>query len=141
LVSLAGTNVYLLQGVLAVVLLVELGFILLVGLKGWRKYVITWLSLALMILHYSVIYTISLYAKVAILPLIVVEHDSYGGSLYVDYGQLAVLTLLLVWKKEISKTLGNLTARLGLRGGGVEGSQAGGAGEGKSEGEGEQVHG
>jgi len=141
LVSLASTNVYFLQGVSAVILLAILAFLLLAGVRGWRRYVITWLSLVLIILHYSVVITISRYAKVTVLPLILVEHDSYGGSLYVDYGQLAALTILVVWRKEISRAIKKLVDRFSTGRDGLEGTQSGGVGEGPAEEKSEQVHG
>ncbi|WP_448578250.1 hypothetical protein [Thermosphaera sp.] len=141
MVSLASTNVYFLQGVSAVILLAILAFLLLAGVRGWRRYVITWLSLVLIILHYSVVITISRYVKVTVLPLILVEHDSYGGSLYVDYGQLAALTILVVWRKEISRAIKKLVDRFSTGRDGLEGTQSGGVGEGPAEEKSEQVHG
>ncbi|MGB9826958.1 hypothetical protein IMZ38_02305 [Thermosphaera chiliense] len=133
MVSLASTNVYFLQEVSAVLLLAILAFILLAGVKGWRRYVVTWLSLVLIILHYTVISIISKYAKVTVLPLIVVEHDSYGGSLYVDYGQLAILTILIVWRREIYERIKKIANKLRAGRGGLESSQTGGVGEGLAE--------
>ncbi|MEM4436389.1 MAG: hypothetical protein QXO22_05495 [Thermosphaera sp.] len=125
MVTLANTSVYFLQALAGALIIALLAFLVLFGSRGFRRYIVTWMIIVLIILHYSIVLVVSGIAKVTILPLVIIEHDSYGGSIYPDYGQLAVLVLIILWRKEVFNTITSFSKRLMQSGGSGESPQAG----------------
>lgn len=125
MVTLANTSVYFFQALAGALIIALLAFLALFGSKGFRRYIVTWMIIVLIILHYSIVLVVSRIAKVTILPLIIIERDTYGGSIYPDYGQLAVLVLITLWRKEVFNTITSFSKRLTQSGAGGENPQAG----------------
>ncbi|MEM4490300.1 MAG: hypothetical protein QW816_01690 [Desulfurococcaceae archaeon] len=56
-------------------------------------------------LHYAVLFSISRYVVITIYPLIIVEHSDAGSAFYLDFGQLSIILLLILWRDRIKPAI------------------------------------
>lgn len=94
-------SVYLYSGVVGVLIVVLLFVLSLFELKGLAKIFFTAVALILITLHYIVIYNISHYEGVVLYPFIILEETDIGGSISPDIGQIAILALIILWRREL----------------------------------------
>lgn len=103
--------VYLYSGVAGVLIVVLIFVFSLFELKGLVKVFFTAVALILIALHYIVIYNISHYEGVALYPFIILEETDIGGSISPDIGQIAILALIILWRRELLGLLQRKTIR------------------------------
>lgn len=96
-------SVMMLQRVIAVLVITLLLTVAIFGLRGSVKIFATVLLLIMTIAHYIVVFSVAKYVKVTLYPFILVEESPEGAVFYIDLGQLSVISLLLVWRNEITK--------------------------------------
>ncbi len=93
--------IYLLEQVACILLIILIGLLAFLDLNKKGKIVITAVSALIIVIHYIILYKVSLFEKVTMLPLIFLEKNSHGEAFAIDYGQLLILTNIVLWRKEI----------------------------------------
>lgn len=76
---------------------------------------VTFLIALLAILHYAILYHMSQYEEIRVLPLFVVEEFGGYSAISPDYGQIAALACIYLWRKEIAGSLKRSIKRSGPR--------------------------
>ncbi|WP_440060161.1 hypothetical protein ACSU1N_03160 [Thermogladius sp. 4427co] len=73
--------------------------------KGrWLKISITLIGISTIILNYLVFYLVSENnVSISILPLFIIESTSKGSSISPDIGQIIALSLIVLWRRELSR--------------------------------------
>lgn len=94
-------SVYLYSGVIGVLIVVLLFIFSLFELKGLVKIFFTAVALILITLHYIIIYNVSRYERLALYPFAILEETDIGGSISPDIGQVTILALIILWRKEL----------------------------------------
>ena len=105
--------IYLLEQLACILLIILIGLLAFLDLNRKSKAIITVISAAIMVLHYIILYKVALFEKIIMLPLIFLEQNSHGEAFAIDYGQILLLTNIVLWRKEIvakinKKKMGNL---------------------------------
>ncbi|ADV65432.1 hypothetical protein [Desulfurococcus mucosus] len=95
----------MLAGLLIIVLLAVSS---LFELKGIVKIFFTASSIALIVLHYTALYMMARYERIAVYPFTILEEAAAGGSISPDVGQITILVLLFTWRREAANTLRRL---------------------------------
>ncbi len=96
-------NMYLLQQIAAALMLAAILSYVIAGRK-LKKALLTMLLLALMLVHYSIVFSIALLGvKIAIYPLVYAEVFDSFRSLSLDYGQISIMAIIAVWRKEVAQ--------------------------------------
>lgn len=94
---------YLLQQIAAALMLAAILSYVIAGRK-LKKALLTMLLLALMLVHYSIVFSIALLGvKIAIYPLVYAEVFDSFRSLSLDYGQISIMAIIAVWRKEVAQ--------------------------------------
>ncbi len=93
--------IYLLEQAACILLIILIGLLALLDLNKKGKTIITAVSVAIIVVHYIILYKVTLFEKITILPLIFLEQSSHGEAFAIDYGQLLILTNIVLWRKEI----------------------------------------
>ncbi len=93
--------IYLLEQVACILLIILIGLLAFLDLNKKGKIIITTVSALIIVIHYIILYKVSLFEKVTMLPLIFLERNSHGEAFAMDYGQLLILTNIVLWRKEI----------------------------------------
>jgi len=77
--------------------------------KGIVRYVLTLLLLIIATMNYLVVYLISHEHRVSVhvYPLFIVEQCGDYGSFYPDFGQISLLVVLILWRREVVEYLRN----------------------------------
>jgi hypothetical protein len=108
---------------IAVLIIMGLAIYALFELKRGVKVALSAILGFTAIFHYVYLWLVSLRAyeckipfKVLIAPLLVIETTDLGGALYPDIGQIAIIALLVLWRRELKE----LISRRGVMRGGVE---------------------
>lgn len=105
--------VYELSQILCILLLLLLVMGTLFDIKNTAKKLLTILVTLATMLHYYVLYRVSLYEYVFLYPLIVIEENtSEYSAVSPDLGQILVILLLVIWRKEIVRILKRYTKRV-----------------------------
>ena len=94
-------SVYLYSGVIGVLIVVLLFIFSLFELKGLVKIFFTVVALILITLHYIIIYNVSHYERLTLYPFTILEETDIGGSVSPDIGQVTILALIILWRKEL----------------------------------------
>lgn len=107
--------VYRVQEIIAFLIIVSIIVYILFANK-LIKYILTLLLILISLLHYSLLVTISPLEKITILPLILIETNIYGYStITIDFGQVALIALIVMWRRKIFKTIEAIKIRLTYR--------------------------
>lgn len=93
-------DIIVLQKVIAIGILLLLIIVSFSSPKSPMKIVATFITLFVIVAHYAVLLSFTKYVNVAIYPFIVIESASGGSVLYVDFGQLLLVLLLIAWRNE-----------------------------------------
>ncbi len=93
--------IYLLEQVACILLIILIGLLAFLDLNRRGKTIITVISISIIVIHYIILYKVSLFEKITMLPLIFLEQNSHGEAFAIDYGQLLILTNIVLWRKEI----------------------------------------
>lgn len=93
--------IYLLEQVACILLIILIGLLAFLDLNKRGKTIITAVSVAIIVVHYIILYKVTLFEKITMLPLIFLEQNSHGEAFAIDYGQLLILTNIVLWRKEI----------------------------------------
>ncbi|MEM1643947.1 MAG: hypothetical protein QW369_03475 [Desulfurococcaceae archaeon] len=95
-------DIYLLQQVAAALMFVAILSYVIVGHK-LKKALLTALLLVLTLIHYSIVFSIALLGvRITIYPLTYAEVLDSFRSLSPDYGQISIIVIIAVWRKEIA---------------------------------------
>jgi len=97
--------IYLLEQIACILLIVLIGLLAFLELNKKSKIIISIISAIIIAIHYVILYKVSLFEKITILPLLFIEQNSHGSAFAIDYGQLLILANLLFWRKEISNKI------------------------------------
>ena len=97
--------IYLLEQIACILLIVLIGLLAFLELNKKSKIIISIISAIIIVIHYVILYKVSLFEKITILPLLFIEQNSHGSAFAIDYGQLLILANLLFWRKEISSKI------------------------------------
>jgi len=65
------------------------------------KTILSIIALIVTILHYHILYLLTSIENIAIYPFIVIESTKHGSTLSLDYGQLMILSIILIWRREL----------------------------------------
>lgn len=107
--------IYRVQEIIAFLIIVSIIVYILYANK-LIKYILTLLLILISLLHYSLLVTISPLEKITILPLILIETNIYGYStITIDFGQVALIALIVMWRRKIFKTIEAIKIRLTCR--------------------------
>ncbi len=93
--------IYLLEQVACILLIILVGLLAFLDLNKRGKTIITAVSVAIIVVHYIILYKVTLFEKITMLPLIFLEQNSHGQAFAIDYGQLLILANIVLWRKEI----------------------------------------
>ena len=97
--------IYLLEQIACILLIMLIGLLAFLELNKKSKIIISIISAIIIAIHYVILYKVSLFEKITILPLLFIEQNSHGSAFAIDYGQLLILANLLLWRKEISNKI------------------------------------
>lgn len=107
--------IYRVQEIIAILIIVSIIVYILFANK-LIKYVLTVLLILISLLHYSLLVTISPLERIMVLPLILIETNVYGYStITIDFGQVALIALIVMWRRKIFKTIEAIKIRLTCR--------------------------
>ncbi|MFZ8782673.1 MAG: hypothetical protein ACO2OR_01625 [Desulfurococcaceae archaeon] len=100
----------LLSRAISVFIVVAIATSAIFEIKGIIRDVITTLLLLIAIMNYLAVYYVSVEraVKVHLYPLVVVEEYGNYGALYPDISQISLLTILLLWRREIARRIRGL---------------------------------
>jgi len=93
--------IYMLEQIACILLIVLIGLLAFLELNKKSKTVISIVSAIIIVVHYIILYKVSIFEKITILPLLFIEQNSHGSAFAIDYGQLLILMNLFFWRKEI----------------------------------------
>ena len=93
--------IYVLQEVMCILLIILIIAYSLIEAKGMGKIILTLLSVPAILVHYLVLFLVSEYEEVSVLPLLIVEKTFHGVAFSVDFGQILVIVLIYMWRKQI----------------------------------------
>lgn len=95
-----GQDLLVLQTLVAFTVLILLVILSFFELKGVIKFVVSFLLLMILVIHYLIVLYLLEYLDISIYPLLIVEHSKDGSAFYFDYGQLALIALMLTWREK-----------------------------------------
>jgi len=100
----------LLSRAIAVFIVVVIVMFAIFEVKGVIRDVITALLLLIAIMNYLAVYHVSVEraVKVRLYPLVIVEEYGNYGALYPDISQISLLTILLLWRREVVRRIRGL---------------------------------
>ncbi len=93
--------IYVLQEVMCLLLIILIIAYSLIEAKGMGKIILTLLSAPAILVHYLVLFLVSKYEEISVLPLFIVERTPYGAAFSIDFGQILVIVLIYMWRKQI----------------------------------------
>ena len=95
-------HVYNIQETLCIMIILFLIIGSIFEFKLWVKIVLSLIASLITILHYYILWMISIYESIAIYPFIVIETNKLGySSISIDFGQLMILTIILLWRDKL----------------------------------------
>lgn len=95
------SEVYGIQEILCILILIILFILALFDLKLIVKTIVTVLSIVTLGLHYYVLILVSQHVEVILLPFILIESTRYGSVFSIDFGQLILILIIILWRREI----------------------------------------
>lgn len=99
-------EITLLSQIIAILILLVIIIVALFEIQGIVRDVLTVMFLMLMIINYGVIYAVAESGvSITIYPLTIVEQYDPYGSIYPDLGQISLLIILIMWRRELLKYL------------------------------------
>ncbi len=100
----AWKTIYALQEVSA--LLIIFSMIVYVILESkYTKYIITTTLLLITGINYTIIAMLTKYETINILPLVIIETSHGYSTTSIDFGQISIIILAIIWRKQLySKT-------------------------------------
>ncbi len=104
-------TVYQLQEINAVLILVSIIIYVLMQNKI-TKYILSIILSTVIVLNYVIYYLVTSYEIIKLYPFIVMEisHSGYS-SISFDVGQIAIVALIMLWRKELRNILSKLCNR------------------------------
>lgn len=93
--------IYNLQGAACVLIVLTAILATLLGSKKLVKYMFTVFAVLLVIVNYAIVSMLLVYEQVSIYPLFIVERYREVSSVWIDYGQLGAISILIVWRREL----------------------------------------
>lgn len=93
--------IYVLQEVMCMLLVILMIAYSLIEAKDMGKIILTMLSLPVILVHYLVLFLASKHEEVLVLPLFIIEKTYHGAAFSVDFGQILVIVLIYMWRKQI----------------------------------------
>jgi len=97
--------VYDIQEKICLLIIIFLVIGALFELRYWSKIVMSIIALSITILHYYVLYLVSRYLEIIPIPFAIIEVNDKGSAVSIDYGQLMILFLIIIWRSEVRKGL------------------------------------
>ncbi len=95
-------NIYFIEEVLCILLVMLLVIVSLFEIRNIHiKILFTISGLLALIMHYYIIWYMTRFENIALYPIVVVETTSRGSSISIDFGQLVLIGILIVWRKQI----------------------------------------
>lgn len=92
---------YTLQSITCILIIILVILYSLIELSKTGRLILTFASIAIILLHYTIIYMVSKYVEIQALPLLLLEKTSKGAVIEPDYGQIIIIALLILWRREI----------------------------------------
>ncbi len=90
-------------------LIIFLILISIIEIKFLTKILLSIFAGVIIVMHYYVMHVVASYEKILFLPFLILETSNGYSAISIDYGQLLILAIILMWRKElityISKTL------------------------------------
>jgi len=103
----------LLSQIIALIVLVVVIIAAFFEIKGIIRDLIAYMLLLIALINYYIIYAVTRSGvSVYIYPLFIVEHYGNYGAFYPDLGQISLLFVLLLWRREIVKYVRALLDRV-----------------------------
>ncbi|RLG83628.1 MAG: hypothetical protein DRO40_04040 [Thermoprotei archaeon] len=97
--------IYRIQEIIAILIIASIVIYILFTNK-LAKYTLTVLLILMSILHYTLLLIISSLENITLLPLMLIETNIHGYStITIDLGQIALIALIVMWRKKIYKTI------------------------------------
>lgn len=97
-------NIYLIEEMLCILLVMLLVIVSLFESRNiYIRVSFTITGLLTLIMHYYVFWYMTRFENITLYPILVVETTSRGSSISIDFGQLILLGILIVWRKQIVK--------------------------------------
>ncbi len=97
------SDIRFLQQVAAALMLIAILSYVIAGHR-LKKALLTTLLSALILIHYSIVFSVaSLGVAVTIYPLVYTEVFDSFRSLSLDYGQIAIIATMAMWRKEVAR--------------------------------------
>jgi hypothetical protein len=92
---------YSIEEALCILLILLVIIVSIFEVKQLVKFTVTILSLITIGLHYYLLAALSAYESITFLPLFYIEASSKGSVLALDYGQIIVVGLIYLWRKQL----------------------------------------
>ena len=105
--------VYSIQETLCMLIILFLVIMSIIEIRLWSKILVSIMSLIIAYLHYYVLYLVSQYETIVFLPFTTIETAGNGYSaLSIDYGQILIVTTMLLWRKELVNLIRKIYSRI-----------------------------
>ncbi|MCD6301707.1 MAG: hypothetical protein J7L82_06535 [Staphylothermus sp.] len=95
-------SIYLIEEILCILMIMLLVIISLFESRSiYTKALFTLVGLITLALHYYVILYMTRFERILIYPILIVETTAKGSSISIDFGQLILLGILIIWRKQV----------------------------------------
>jgi len=92
---------YTLQSLACIFIIILVILYSFIELNKTGRLILTFTSIAIILVHYTIIYMASRYVEIQPLPLLLLEETGKGAVIEPDYGQIIFISLLILWRREI----------------------------------------
>ena len=95
-------GIYTVEEILCILLIVLLITVSLFEIRNtYVKLLFTVFGFVTIIVHYYAVWYMTKFESIILYPMIIVESTTRGSSISIDYGQLILIGILIVWRKNI----------------------------------------
>ncbi len=104
--------IYSIAETICILLIIVLVIISLFEMKNlYIKVITTMFSLLIVILHYYIYSELVTYEEIRIMPLAIIEATRNGSVIGIDYGQILLIFLAYIWRKQLISLVKTLKRR------------------------------
>jgi len=106
-------EIVVLSQIIAVLVLLVIVVVAIFEVRGVVRDVLTFMLFMLITINYGIVYAMSKSGvSITIYPLFLTEQYNAYGSLYPDLGQISLLLILIMWRRELIKYFKNLRGKV-----------------------------
>lgn len=96
-----GEDILSLSRLIAVLILILAFIYALFETTRTPRLIMSILLVLITLMHYIILLHVSSYVEIYFYPLVIVESTSNGSVFYIDFGQLSVILLIVLWRDKV----------------------------------------